>query len=58
MEKQFTMEDMGQMQIKLHGEHQESLDRYFGWFRENEPAAYRRFYELWADKDGMLRDAI
>ena len=43
--------------MQLYFEHQEDLDRYLGWFRENEPAAYRRFYELWADEDGMLRDS-
>ena len=58
MEKKFTMEDMGGMQMQLYFEQQKTLDRYLGWFRENEPAAYRRFYELWADKNGMLRDAI
>jgi len=57
MEKQFSMEDMGNQAIRLHFEHQEDLDCYLGWFRENEPAAYRRFYEIWADDDGMLRNA-
>ena len=43
MERTFSIEEMGLAQLNLYLEHQESLDRYLGWFRENEPAAYRRF---------------
>ena len=58
MEKQFSIDDMGEQAIRLYFEHQGNLDLYLGWFRENEPAAYRRFYEIWADEDGMLRNDI
>ena len=58
MEKKFSIEELGERLMRAYCEHQADLDRYLGWFRDNEPAAYRRVYEIWADEYGMLsRDA-